>query len=108
MEENRGINEKKRGNAWFELSGGKDMREECGKDYYKNVVAASSKDTTSKDAIQIEKDIHRWELVLCLNGRTSLKGKKELSEKEIGDLKEVLKAVSYELRRIGIVLVAHG
>ena len=50
MEENRGINEKKRGNAWFELSGGKDMREECGKDYYKNVVAASSKDTTSKDA----------------------------------------------------------
>ena len=56
MEENRGINEKKRGNAWFELSGGKDMREECGKDYYKNIVAASS-----KDAIQIEKDIHRWE-----------------------------------------------
>ena len=58
--------------------------------------------------VQIEKDIHRWELVLCLNGRTSLKGKKELSEKEISDLKEVLKAVSYELRRIGIVLVAHG
>lgn len=84
------------------------MREECGKDYYKNVVASSSKDTTSKDAIQIEKDIHRWELALCLNGRTSLKGKKELSEKEISDLKEVLKAVSYELRRIGIVLVAHG
>lgn len=43
---------------------------------------------------------------MCLNGRTSLKGKKELSEKEISDLKEVLKAVSYELRRIGIMPVA--
>lgn len=91
IEEHRGISEKRRGNAWFELSGGKDLREECGKDYYKNIVALSSKDTTSKDAVQIEKDIRR----------TSLKGKKELSEKEIYDLREVLKAVSYELRLEG-------
>ena len=78
------------------------MREECGKDYYQNVVALSSKDTTSKDAVQIEKDIHRLESALFLLCRTSLKGKKDLSEKEIRDLKEVLKAVSYELRTISL------
>lgn len=76
------------------------MREECGKDYYQNIVALANQDTTSKDAIQIDKDIHRWESVCGLFCRTSLKGKKELSEKEISDLREVLKAVSYELRRI--------
>ena len=35
------------------------MREECGKDYYQNIVALANQDTTSKDAIQIDKDIHR-------------------------------------------------
>ena len=47
-------------NAWFELSGGKDMRDECGKGYYKGIVAFSQKDATSKDAIQIEKDLTRY------------------------------------------------
>ncbi len=58
--EHRSISETKRGNAWFELSGGKDMRDECGKGYYKGIVAFSQKDATSKDAIQIEKDLTRY------------------------------------------------
>ena len=60
IKEHRSISESKRGNAWFELSGGREMRDECGKDYYKGVVALSQKDTTSRDAIQIEKDLARY------------------------------------------------
>ena len=36
------------------------MREQKGKDYYKAIVAQSSADSTSKDAIQIEKDLKRY------------------------------------------------
>ena len=57
--EQRAISGRKRGNAWFELSGGKDLRDEKGKGYYKRIVEASSQDMSSKDAIQIEKDLLR-------------------------------------------------
>lgn len=60
IEEHRSFNQKKRGNAWFELSGGKDMRSECGEEYYKKVVEYSNKNPNSKDNIQIEKDITRY------------------------------------------------
>ncbi|KAK8801850.1 hypothetical protein WA588_006134 [Blastocystis sp. NMH] len=89
--EQRAISGRKRGNAWFELSGGKDLREEKGKGYYKRIVEESSRDMSSKDAIQIEKDLLR----------TSIKGKAELTEDEVSNLREVLKAVSYELRLEG-------
>lgn len=36
------------------------MRDECGKDYYRGIVALSQKDKTSRDAIQIEKDLMRY------------------------------------------------
>ena len=91
IKEHRSISESKRGNAWFELSGGREMRDECGKDYYKGVVALSQKDTTSRDAIQIEKDL----------ARTVIKGRTNLTEMETNNLREVLKAVSYELRLEG-------
>ena len=39
------------------------MREQKGKDYYKTIVEQSSADSTSKDAIQIEKDLKRYEYI---------------------------------------------
>ena len=66
IKEGRAISSRKRGNAWFELSGGKVMRERKGRDYYKSIVEKSSTDSTSKDAIQIEKDLKRYECLLDL------------------------------------------
>ena len=59
IEEGRGISSRKRGNAWFELSGGKELRDQNGKEYYNRIVKESAADTTSKDAVQFEKDLMR-------------------------------------------------
>ena len=59
IEEGRGISSRKRGNAWFELSGGKELRDQNGKEYYSRIVRESAADKTSRDAVQIEKDLMR-------------------------------------------------
>ncbi|KAK8789966.1 hypothetical protein WA158_006746 [Blastocystis sp. Blastoise] len=91
FKEDRPINKKKRGIAWFNLSGGADLRDEMGEYHYETILQDILQDLSSPDALQIQRDLDR----------TSLDDCEPLDDEAKEHLFHVLKATAYECREIG-------